>query len=274
VPAAHKGDLGIDFYCTADAVIYQCYAVDEPIDIATRADRQKIKITTDLKKIVDGAADVYKLMIGKPVRKWVLLSPIHDSKDVNLHCANKTFELREKKLFHLDESFEACVHDQQSFPGGAFLDALKALTNISLSVGTPTKQELDAWQEGSANLLANAKKKLSKRCELNDLEDVVAISVELFLKANALIDALRASAPDLHEKVAAAIHSRRQRLTFVGPQGGPAPGNIMNTEIDALIAAIKESAPSLSQMNAQDIALGTVSEWIMRCPLDFPPYAS
>lgn len=50
VPATHSGDLGIDFYCTTDSVIYQCYAVEEPVDITTRAHRQKIKITTDLKK--------------------------------------------------------------------------------------------------------------------------------------------------------------------------------------------------------------------------------
>src|SRR3546814_6818236 len=41
VPATHIGDFGIDYYCLADLVIYQCYAVEEPIDIAIRADRQK-----------------------------------------------------------------------------------------------------------------------------------------------------------------------------------------------------------------------------------------
>jgi len=44
--------FGIDYYCTAEAVAYQCYAVQEPIDISVRADRQKKKITTDTTKIV------------------------------------------------------------------------------------------------------------------------------------------------------------------------------------------------------------------------------
>src|SRR3546814_4636855 len=61
VPATHIGDFGIDYYCLADLVIYQCYAVEEPIDIAIRADRQKSKITTDLKKLIAGASEVSKL---------------------------------------------------------------------------------------------------------------------------------------------------------------------------------------------------------------------
>lgn len=96
--------------------------------------------------------------------------------------------------------------------------------------------------------------------------------MELFLKGNALVDSLRSSAPDLHEKVVAAISTRSKRLGFVGPQGGPAANNIMNTELDTLIEAIKDAAPTLSHANAEDIALGTLSDWIMRCPLDFPPH--
>src|SRR3546814_14520353 len=70
VPATHIGDFGIDYYCLAGLVIYQCYAVEEPIDIAIRADRQKSKITTDLKKLIAGASEVSKLLLSKPLKKW------------------------------------------------------------------------------------------------------------------------------------------------------------------------------------------------------------
>ncbi|PSC02842.1 hypothetical protein SLNSH_21835 [Alsobacter soli] len=270
IPATHAGDFGIDYYSTSDSVIYQCYCVEEPIDIDVRASRQKSKITTDLKKIVDRAADVSRIFHGVPVRTWVLLVPVHDSKEVNLHCAKKTEDLRKLGCSHLDQEFEVCVHDQGSFPGAALAAAMSALTNISLNVQPPTQQELDEWQAGSPDLLANATAKLSKRMAPGTVQDVVVGGVELFLRSNALIDALRVSAPDLHEKVASAISSRARRLSYVGPQGGPVPNNIMNTELETLIAAIKGAAPTLSSANAEDIALGTLSEWIMRCPLDFP----
>jgi len=272
VPATHQGDFGIDFYCTSDSVIYQCFAVEEPVDITKRATRQKSKITTDLKKVVDGAVEVSKLFFGAPIKKWILLVPLHDSKDVNLHCAKKTTETRALNLSHLRSDFEVCVHDQGSFPGGALTAAMSALTNVSLSVQSPTQQELDAWRAGSPSLLANATKKLSKRTSPGGVQDAVVSGVELFLKGNALVDDLRSRAPDLHEKVVAAISTRSKRLGFVGPQGGPAATNIMNTELETLINAIKDAAPTLSHANAEDIALGTLSDWIMRCPLDFPPH--
>lgn len=272
VPATHQGDFGIDFYCISEAVIYQCFAVEEPIDIAVRATRQKNKITTDLKKAIDGTDEITKLFLGAKVRRWVLLVPNHDSKEVNLHCAKKTMDTRALNLPHFDANFEVCVHDQTAFPGAALTTAMASLASVSLSVQQPTQAELDAWQAGSANLLANATKKLSKRIVPGDVQEAVVDGVELFLKANALIDALRSNAPDLHEKVVAAISTRSKRLGFVGPQGGPAATSIMNTELDTLVQAIRDAAPTLSQGNAEAIALGTLSDWIMRCPLDFPPH--
>ena len=62
---------------------------------------------------------------------------------------------------------------------------------------------------------------------------------------------------------------RSRRLNLAGPQGGPAPGSILNAELDNLAAAIKGAASNLSDGNAELIALGAVAEWIMLCPLDF-----
>ncbi|USU11255.1 hypothetical protein NF701_11930 [Sphingomonadaceae bacterium OTU29THOMA1] len=102
------------------------------------------------------------------------------------------------------------------------------------------------------------------------MDEVVAHGIEAFLRGNGLIDALRNNAPDMHEKVTAAIQVRARTLTFAGPKGGTLPSSILNTEITSLTQAIKAAAPTLSDDNAQEIALGTISEWIMRCPLDFP----
>ncbi|WP_220446043.1 hypothetical protein [Novosphingobium umbonatum] len=273
VPANHSGDLGIDYYCLTDLVIYQCYAPEEPLDIAVRADRQKTKMTTDLGKLVKGAADISKLMLGQKLKTWVLLVPQHDSRELNLHCAKKTGDMRKLKLSILDENFEVCIQDQTHFPGKAVQDAMAGLTNLSLSVSTPSKKELENWEAGSADLVANATVKLAKRVSGPALGDVVAHGVEAFLRGNALIEALRNNAPDMHEKVTAAIQVRARTLTFAGPQGGTLPSSIMNTEIASLTQAIKAAAPTLSDGNALEIALGTISEWIMRCPLDFPDAA-
>ncbi len=273
VPAKHNGDLGIDYYCLTERVIYQCYAPEEPLDTAVRADRQKNKMTDDLRKLVKGATEVSKLMLGQKLKSWVLLVPYHDSKDLNLHCAKKTADLRKQGLPLLDDDFQVYIQDQTHFPGKAVQDAMAGLTNLSLNVAAPSQEDLENWEAGSADLVANATVKLAKRAGGAALDVVVAHGIEAFLRGNGLIDALRDNAPDMHEKVAAAIQVRRRTLTFAGPLGGTLPSSILNTEIAALKGAIKAAAPTLSDDNAEEIALGAISEWIMRCPLDFPDAA-
>ena len=77
--------------------------------------------------------------------------------------AKKTADLRKLGLPLLDDNFEVCIQDQTHFPGKAVQDAMAGLTNLSLSVAAPTKEELEKWEAGSADLVANATIKLSKR---------------------------------------------------------------------------------------------------------------
>jgi hypothetical protein len=270
IPAAHKGDFGIDYYCSSQAVAYQCYALREPVDIATRADRQKKKITTDIGKLVSNATELSKLFMGVPIKYWILLAPVHDSKEVNLHCAKKALEIRSLKCPHLDSGFEIAIQDQASFAPNAVAAGMSWLGTLTLDVPQPTSDQITQWQAGSPDLLANATCKVMKRVGPKGTHEVVAETVRCFLQGNALLDSLRSNAPDLHEKIIGAVAIRSSRLSFAGPQGGPSPGSILNTEIDNLIAAITTTASSLSHENAAQIALGTVSEWILRCPLDFP----
>jgi hypothetical protein len=269
IPAAHKGDFGIDYYCASEAVAYQCYAVQEPVDIATRADRQKKKITTDTGKIISNATEVAKLFLGLQIKYWILLVPVHDSKEVNLHCAKKTLEIRGRQCAHLDNQFEVGVNDQTSFAVKAVASGMSALSKVTFNVPHPTPEEMSQWQAGSPDLLANATHKLMKRTGQKGVQEAVAEAAKFFLQGKSVLEALRSGSPDLHEKVIGAVANRSRRLAFTGPQGGPAPSSVLNTELENLIAAIKSAAANLSDDHVEQIALGTVSEWIMRCPLDF-----
>lgn len=270
IPAEHKGDWGIDYYCVAERVAYQCYAVVEPVDIATRADRQKNKITIDLGKLAKNASQIGRLFLGKKIRYWNLLVPRHDSKEVNLHCAKKTLDIRAKRCPHLDLDIEVNVQAIDAFPGATAYATLNSTLSLNVQA---TQEELAKWKTGaSPDLLENAHRKLGKRASGSTLDDAVAQAARAFLEGNALLDAIRSRSPELHDKISAALTTRARRLSVAGPSGGPDPGAILNTELDRLVIAVKEAVPNLSEDNAQQIALGTAADWIMRCPLDFPPY--
>src|SRR5438132_12788373 len=105
VPARHKGDFGLDYYCLCDRVVYQCYAVQEPCEVAERANKQKAKITTDLRKFCT-RRELLKLFAGIKLNRWILVVPIHDSSQVNLHLTGKTTQVRACGLSYVAHHFE------------------------------------------------------------------------------------------------------------------------------------------------------------------------
>jgi hypothetical protein len=61
-------------------------------------------------------------------------------------------------------------------------------------------------------------------------------------------------------------------LSLYGNPENTTPHHILRSEVDSLIAELKQNIPNFSDGSAHQIALGTVAEWLLRCPLDFPPY--
>src|SRR5579883_3021069 len=114
----------------------------------------------------------------------MLLAPLHDSKDVNLHCSKKTQEIRAKGHSHLDPGFEVGVHDQKSFPGDAVAASMAALAAVALSVPSPTSDEMSRWVTDSPDLLANATRKLIKRAGLVGVQAAVSEAVRSFMQGN------------------------------------------------------------------------------------------
>ena len=114
VPARHKGDFGLDYYCLCDCVVYQCYAVQEPCEVAERADKQKAKITTDLRKFRT-RQELGRLFAGTKLNRWILIVPIHDSAQVNLHLTAKSSEMRASGLPYIADDFEVLIHDLDCF---------------------------------------------------------------------------------------------------------------------------------------------------------------
>lgn len=163
------------------------------------------------------------------------------------------------------------IHDQAFFGADALTLNAAQLSLIKLSIPNPTNPQISSWEkeEGSQDLLSTARTKLAKRTTPQKLEDAVADATRYHLQGAALMSALRSQAPELHDNLSTVIASRRRHLEFVGPTAVTASG-ILNDEIMNLKEAIKGAAPNLSPENVDQLVFGTVSEWIMQCPLDFP----
>ena len=274
VPARHKGDFGIDYYCLSDSVVYQCYAVQEPCDVPDRTDKQKAKITTDLTKFCK-RQELLTLFSRTKINRWILVVPIHDSGQVNLHLTTKSNEVRSKGLPYVADDFEVLVHDLDCFAPDSRQARTLQRRLITLPLQPPTTEQIENWTQASNPLVTALAEKLAKRIGPHDparLDEYVQESISWFLEKENALESLRQHAPQLHEALVGVISRHATRLSFIGPPEEASPHQILKSEVETLVAEFKQTVPNFSDDSAQQLALGTIFEWLLRCPLDFPPY--
>lgn len=266
VPAKHKGDCGLDYFCLEKRVVYQCYAVEEPVDVATRSAKQKSKITTDIGKFCDPAKGAAQIFAGYKIKRWILAVPLHDSREVVEHAMKKTADVIAKNLAYVDPEFQILVHDRADFDEASWKRRAQLRNRIRPIVPPPTREEVVAAASGDQNLTENLRRKLQVRFdELGALEDAVDDALRISLESQVAVEALRKIAPEAYEDVTRLTSQRLRRLSL----GSRGAGNIdrLDAEIDGLKSSILNAVPNLDPGTAETIAFGAVSEWLMRCPL-------
>jgi hypothetical protein len=273
VPARHKGDHGLDYHSLEDQVCYQCYSVQEPCEVADRANKQKAKITTDLKKFCSNKKELSGLFGSIQMTRWVLVVPLHDSSEVNAHATSKTTEVSALGLPYVATNFEVMIQDLESFDRTSRTVRSILRQSISIPIQQASSQQIEEWSEASESLVTMLKSKLGKRVgeEEEKLNESVGQAIRWFLDRENTLETLRETFPELHEALMGVILRHGQRLTLYGPPIDGASHQILRTELESLMKALKE-IPNVTDASAHQLTLGTLADWLMRCPLDFPPY--
>jgi len=246
VPARHKGDFGLDYYCLMERVVYQCYAVQEPCEVTIRASKQKTKITTDLTKFCT-RTELFALFGNAKINRWILLVPIHDSAQVNLHLTMKTAQVKQSGLPYIGDDFEVLIHDIDCFDSDSRQARAARRRLVTIPFNQATQEEVDSWTQTSNPLVAALSMKLRKRLNTSDpqkIEGAVQEAVRSFLEKENALQSLRQSAPELHESLVGVITRHLEKLNFYGPPDDGSPREILRAELESLQAELKAGIPN------------------------------
>ena len=275
VPAQHKGDFGIDYLCKKDKVIYQCYSVQEPCTTADRVDKQKVKIHDDLKKFCSDKAVLKNIIGNVQIDHWILLVPFYNSAQINAYISLKTKEALLKPLSYVAPSFQVSVQDLDSFNKLSRSERLLGINKIDVPIPSVTPLEVSSWtSQSSTTLIDNLTRKLSKRvADPNEISSAVNEAITWFLERENALALLRNDAPQLYVKITSAVSRHASRLTLIGHPASGNANSVLSEELKELVNAFEKDIPNFSDESAQKLAFGTLIDWLMRCPLDFPPYS-
>lgn len=267
VPDKVRGDFGIEFFTTCGA-LFQCFAPAEATDTAKAASRMKSKATTDLGKLFRYRVQIEELLNGIKARRWLLLCPFLDNKAVVTHVRKKGNEIKSQGLTFLDSSFQALVHSQEDF--ATEIEALRRQVvgpPIVVADATPEAVERHAISPASTVLIGKLARAFPAKSG-DELERMKTHYINNLVRHENMMTALRADYPTIWEQAYQTVAAEEQRLLLLGASGN-APREQLERSLDRVAAGLKHDLPSLSHAIRENLSQGVLSDWLMRCPLDF-----
>jgi hypothetical protein len=268
VPDRVKGDAGVEFFST-NGCLYQCYAPEETADVAKASSAMKAKASRDLQKLNTYAAVIEKILQGIKCARWILLCPFLDDKEVVAFVRHKGKELQALGLSFVDPHFEALVHSQSDFT--TEIDHLKQLSaGLPLHFPRPTDADVQAQPDGEMTLRLRGK---LLRAFPNSTPGEIEKRKGNFIRAhltreNALYE-MRDNHPILWEQSRICIDAEENRLLTIGAGSG-APVDQLDASVTRIERSLARDLPTVAASVVTEIAVGTISDWLLRCPLDFP----
>lgn len=268
IPARVKGDLGIECV-TTNGCAYQSYAPVETGDTAKAASAMRAKANRDLNKLAKNQAKISKLLGRLKIRRWILLCPFLDDKDVVTTVTTKAQKVLESGLPFLDADFRGLVHWQDDFAKEIDRIRLEAC-GTGLSLKTPNKDEIAEAGNKIDETLDHKIGRGFPQLEPEQMERKKIGFIRTHIRAENALDQLKRDAPELWEKATTTIALEEDRLETSGTASGQA-GELLTGEQDRLFEALKGTLPTIEANVIRAIAMGQIGTWLIECPLDFSP---
>ena len=270
VPDEVQGDCGIEFY-TLDGTVYQCYAPEKPSAVQAAASAMKSKAGRDLGKLAKHRDKLARIFGPTRIERWILLCPFLDDKDVVAYVRMKGAEVPGCGLEFIAEGFEAVVQSQEDFE-----HEIAGLRSLPLLITPAELASTTMLQTPSGDLEAVLIDKL-ERANPKDKADQIERKKQAFVNAHARRESVLArmslEQPELWERAIVCINGEEQRLEATGAVG-EVPIAMLHNSLDRIERILQNDVTGVARATIQEISMGTVADWLMRCPLDFPRSAS
>jgi hypothetical protein len=272
---AWQGDLGIEGF-TRTGVLFQCYCPDEEYAPDELYEKQRDKITTDLKKLITNEKDLISYLKTIKVKQWIFVTPGYKKKDIVRHCQEKAAEYKNLNLSILADDFDVLIYDIDFFALEIplVLDYKKRKIEINLTT-EKTDTEVADWQTKEIPLVENAIRKHGQRLSLTatnrdlKINKLTQNSIKHFLNGNITIKIMQEKFPLDYEKFIRVISLFETKVTEMCILN-TADNNTLYKEIENnLNTKLREAFSYIDQVTLDRLSEQVLAEWILRCPINF-----
>lgn len=271
VPDTDRGDAGIEGFSLSGHA-YQAYGPeDEPLSTRERYERHRSKLTTDIKKFIDNRVVLGQLFGKVRISRWILLVPHNDSKEIIQHASKKTQEVIDSNLPYVTDDFCILVRDESAFPVERDKLLNAKLSVIEFDSVNVAEKEIVEWADKNDNLVRVIDEKAGRLVTL--LNDAMRVNfrnnvIKAYLDGQNILEDLR-KYPTAYEAVRKIKSDKEKYLSLEIASLTDANPDILRQSLDEL-RLLTGKVPGMSDGLTDVIAWEAISDWIIRCPLDFP----
>jgi len=272
VPDNHRGDAGIEGFTVTQGHAFQAYGCEEPLDTQVRYERQRDKMTEDLRKFVDNRAILQGIFGTTMISRWTLFVPFFDSREIVVHASRKTTEIRQAGLPYVSDTFRVTVCDEEQFKVACNQLINSSTNRVELRTEPATTEQVTEWTNENDVLVNNLNNKLHRLPTLSSdaarkqFRDSV---LKWYLEGQALLDALRRY-PLVYERVVEAKSHQENYLVMAAATVQHSPADILKNALVTLRDTFEREVKQLSVLSADSLVHEAVADWLLRCPLDWP----
>ncbi|MDP1720806.1 MAG: hypothetical protein Q8L08_07430 [Candidatus Nanopelagicaceae bacterium] len=267
VPDGHRGDLGLEAF-SHDGVVYQCYASEEPLSTLARFEKQRDKLTRDLKKLVDKQGEVSSMLGNTVIKSYVFMVPLFNSRFLIPHAHTKATEMIRLGLPFISNDFRITIETHHNYR--VEMASLHAIPQPIFSVPLIESDQTNEWSLNNPDLEEVVNRKLKSIIPLDGARStVLAALMKQFLMGENALGQLRNYSPDGFSSVMTTKSRKENLLVLEYPFSASNTQATMNKVVDDLIEELLRSTPIIDREMAGTLAWAAVADWLMRCPLDF-----
>lgn len=273
IPAT-PGDYGLEGFTKTTGCGYQCYCPDKVYPPKELYEKQRDKITKDLKKLQTNEADLTKVLGATRLRRWHLVTPTIAHNDLIKHAQAKEAEIRGWNLSILTPDFQVLVHDADHY--ATEIQEMKLAIGQALDFGglpavLPDLNDNSETYEN--NIMRKTRTRLAK-VPADKLEGRVARlyakTLREFLDHGPHLKRINDTAPTVHSRLARLINGYEAEVDERCFTWEGTPQELTDKIRDGLTERImRELAPTIGETDAADIARMIVARWIAVCEVDY-----
>ncbi|EDE2676126.1 hypothetical protein GFI46_23145 [Salmonella enterica subsp. enterica] len=271
LPDSHGGDFGLECY-TLNGHVFQCYLPEQSSDIDKLYKAQQKKIYNDIQKSSkDNVKQLEELFGTLKISRWILATPYNKSAKLSQYCTKKSLKVRQLGLSYVADDFQIIVQTENSYSQEAFL-LRRDSYQLSLNLDDTTVEGAMEFISDNSSFLEKLNLKLPKIHDtISRQEQIRNFLIQKFLDYQNLLDTLKKNWVDIYEIVYKCIQQRESNLVgmFMLAPSNAQPSRIMTDQIESLKKCIEEEVPTFKQADLEKITWGVISDWLIRCPLDF-----